>query len=266
LFLAIAVISYAKKFLPHELAEQRRHSGGSSEVDRRTVAAEFADAAERGGLRRRAVLGRAFGLGGGLFGLGLGVLAIGPLVRDPWKDSDGKDSLWHTGWKPERGEVVRLRVDTGEPERVVLLRPEDMNAGGMVTVYPFRESERDHPERLAAAVRRADSAVLVFRLRPDTSVTVRPGQEDHNVDDFYAYSKVCTHLGCPVSLYEQRDNRLLCPCHQSQFSLTDNARPVFGPATRPLPQLPLDLDDDGYFVARGDFGEAVGPAFWELGR
>jgi ubiquinol-cytochrome c reductase iron-sulfur subunit len=193
------------------------------------------------------------------------VLAIAPLVRDPWKDTGGADSLWHTGWLRAGGETVRLRVDTGEPERVVLLRPEDMHAGGMVTVFPFRESERDRPERLAAAVRRADSAVLVFRLRPDTPVTKRVGQEDFNHGDFYAYSKVCTHLGCPVSLYEQRDNRLLCPCHQSQFSLTDNARPIFGPATRPLPQLPLDVDEDGYFVARGDFVEAVGPAFWELG-
>jgi ubiquinol-cytochrome c reductase iron-sulfur subunit len=141
-----------------------------------------------------------------------------------------------------------------------------MHAGGLVTVFPFRESEMDQPERLAAALRRADSAVLVFRLRPGTEVTTRPGQEDFRYGDFYAYSKVCTHLGCPVSLYEQRDNRLLCPCHQSQFSLTENARPVFGPATRALPQLPLDVDEEGYFVARGDFVEAVGPAFWELGK
>ncbi len=265
LFLTFGVIGYAKKFLPHELAVQQRHSGSSSDVDRRTVAAEFADTGERSGLRRRTVLGRALGLGGGVFGMGIGVLAIAPLVRDPWKDTEGADSLWHTAWQSPRGEKVWLRVDTREPEEVVLLRPEDLHAGGLVTVFPFREEERDHPERLAAALRRADSAVLVFRLRPGTEVTTRPGQEDFNHEDFYAYSKVCTHLGCPVSLYQQRDNLLLCPCHQSQFSLTGNARPVFGPATRPLPQLPIDLDGDGFFVARGDFVEAVGPAFWELG-
>jgi ubiquinol-cytochrome c reductase iron-sulfur subunit len=265
LCLTFGIISYAKKFLPHELAVQQRHSGSSSEVDRATVAAEFADAGERSGLRRRGFLGKALGLGGGVFGLGIGVLAIGPLVRDPWKTTDGPDSLWHTGWQHKPDETVRLRVDTGEPAEIVLLRPEDMDAGGLVTVFPVRESERDDPERLAAAVRRADSAVLVFRLRPGTPVTRRAGQEDFNYGDFYAYSKVCTHLGCPVSLYEQRDNRLLCPCHQSQFSLTDNARPIFGPATRPLPQLPLDVDEEGYFVARGDFVEAVGPGFWELG-
>ena len=265
LCLMFGVIGYAKKFLPHELAVQQRHAGGSSEVDKRTVAAEFADAGERSGLRRRSVLAKALGLGGGVFGLGLGVLAIGPLVRDPWKNAEGPDSLWHTGWQQKPDEIVHLRVDTGEPEEIVLLRPEDLHAGGLVTVFPFRESERDHPERLAAAVRRADSAVLVFRLRPYTTVTKRAGQEDFNYGDFYAYSKVCTHLGCPVSLYEQRDHRLLCPCHQSQFSLTENARPIFGPATRPLPQLPLDVDEEGYFVARGDFVEAVGPGFWELG-
>jgi ubiquinol-cytochrome c reductase iron-sulfur subunit len=266
LCLMFGVIGYAKKFLPHELAVQQRHPGSSSEVDRRTVAAEFADAARRGGLRRRTVLGRALGLCGAVFGAGIGVLAIAPLVRDPWKNTGNADSLWHTAWQRTGGERVRLRIDTGEPGQVVLLRPEDMDAGGLVTVFPFREAERDHPERLAAAVRRADSAVLVFRLRPDTPVTKRAGQEEFNYGDFYAYSKVCTHLGCPVSLYEQRDNRLLCPCHQSQFSLTENARPVFGPATRPLPQLPLDVDEEGYFMARGDFTEAVGPAFWELGE
>ena len=77
----------------------------------------------------------------------------------------------------------------------------------------------------------------------------RPGQADFGYGEYVAYSKICTHAGCPVSLYEQETSRILCPCHQSQFLVTQGAKPVFGPATRPLPQLPLDVDDEGYFVA-----------------
>jgi ubiquinol-cytochrome c reductase iron-sulfur subunit len=78
-----------------------------------------------------------------------------------------------------------------------------------------------------------------------------------------AYSKLCTHLGCPVSLYEQQTHKLLCPCHQSQFLVTEAARPVFGPTARALPQLAIDLDADGYFIALGDFSEPVGAGYWE---
>jgi ubiquinol-cytochrome c reductase iron-sulfur subunit len=81
-------------------------------------------------------------------------------------------------------------------------------------------------------------------------------------ENFVAYSKICTHAGCPASLYEQQTNRLLCPCHQSQFLITDQARPVFGPATRRLPMLPLAIEE-GYLVAAADYKDAVGPSFWE---
>ena len=81
--------------------------------------------------------------------------------------------------------------------------------------------------------------------------------------NYVAFSKICTHAGCPASLYEQQTNRLLCPCHQSQFQITDNARPIFGPASRRLPALPLAVDDEGFFVASSDYRETVGPDFWE---
>ena len=81
--------------------------------------------------------------------------------------------------------------------------------------------------------------------------------------NYIAYSKICTHAGCPASLYEQQTNRLLCPCHQSQFQITDNARPIFGPATRRLPMLPLEVDEEGFFVAKSDFRVPIGPGFWE---
>ena len=92
---------------------------------------------------------------------------------------------------------------------------------------------------------------------------MRAGQEDFHYGDYYAFSKVCTHLGCPASLYEDQTNRLLCPCHQSQFQANEYARPIFGPATRALPQLPIAVDERGFFYARSDYIEPVGPAYWE---
>jgi ubiquinol-cytochrome c reductase iron-sulfur subunit len=115
----------------------------------------------------------------------------------------------------------------------------------------------------------ADSPTLLIHLRDQDA------QQAHKASDtdrrnkgamygnYVAYSKICTHAGCPASLYEQQTNRLLCPCHQSQFMITDNAKPIFGPATRRLPMLPLKLDDEGYFVAASDYRETIGPDFWE---
>jgi ubiquinol-cytochrome c reductase iron-sulfur subunit len=109
----------------------------------------------------------------------------------------------------------------------------------------------------------SDSPVMLFHLRPADHVRIRPGRQGWNYGQFFAFSKICTHVGCPVSLYEQQTNRILCPCHQSQFNLLDSCRPTFGPATRSLPQLPIELDDEGYFVAQSDFHEPIGPGFWE---
>jgi ubiquinol-cytochrome c reductase iron-sulfur subunit len=106
---------------------------------------------------------------------------------------------------------------------------------------------------------------MLIRLRPGTPVIQRPGQAEFHYGDFYAFSKVCTHLGCPTSLFEAQTNRILCPCHQSQFLATEYAKPIFGPATRPLPELPITVNDEGYLVATSDFHEAVGPGFWENG-
>jgi ubiquinol-cytochrome c reductase iron-sulfur subunit len=99
-------------------------------------------------------------------------------------------------------------------------------------------------------------------MRPD-ELAPADGRENWHVDGIVAYSKICTHAGCPVSLYEATTHHLLCPCHQATFDLADNGAVVFGPATRSLPQLPLAVDDDGVLVAQSDFTEAVGPSYWE---
>ena len=262
LALGIGVIAYAKRFLPAEVAVQERHDGPSDEVDRRTFAALVTEAGATSGIPRRKMITRAAGFGAGLMGLGLGVIGLGGFVKNPW--AEGNESpLLVTGWASPDGEKVYLRRDTGDPHKVVLARPEDMDAGSMETVFPFRRSEEDDEEALARGLRRADSPVMLIRLRPGTEVVQRKGQEGYNYGDYWAYSKVCTHLGCPTSLFEQQTNRILCPCHQSQFDATVYCKPIFGPATRALPQLPIDVDEEGYFYARHDFIEPIGPAFWE---
>ena len=191
------------------------------------------------------------------------------MIRNPWKGG-ATAALWVTPWAPENGATVYLRRDLGISSEEIIknnvevrVRPEDLDAGSIETVFPFRRSDMNDAEAMTASLHASDTPVMLIRLRPGTVVTQRKGQENFHYGDFYAYSKVCTHLGCPTSLFEAQTNRILCPCHQSQFLATEYAKPVFGPATRALPQLPITVDNEGYFVATGDFDEAVGPGFWE---
>lgn len=263
LAVGIAVIGYSKKFLPDETARQLRHDGPSSELDRQTFAAELVETGRTSGIPRRRLITRTAGAGIGVMSLGMLVLPLGGLIKNPWRDGN-KSPLLTTGWAPNTpDEKVYLRKDTGDPTEVVLVRPEDMDAGSMQTVFPFRETDRDHEEALVEALHRSDSPVMLIRLRPGTPTIHRKGFENYNYGDYWAFSKVCTHLGCPTSLFEQQTNRILCPCHQSQFDATNYGKPIFGPATRALPQLPLAVDEEGYFYARADFGEPVGPGYWE---
>lgn len=267
--LGIGILLYTKRFIPNEVAIQQRHDGdgeGSAEIDKKTIVAQLADAGNRSTIARRSLIKRSAALGGGALGLGLVALPVASFIRNPWTEPNPADTLWHTPWAPEHpGDAVYLRRYTGRSEEIVLLRPEDLDAGGMETVFPFHEADRHDPERLSAIFNRSDTPVMLIRLRPEDSsrVVKRQGQEDFNFGEYYAYSKICTHVGCPASLYEQRTNRILCPCHQSQFDALHYGKPIFGPATRALPQLPITVSADGYLVARSDFIEPVGPAFWE---
>jgi ubiquinol-cytochrome c reductase iron-sulfur subunit len=233
-------VLWAKLLIPEEEAVQERHGGRSDEVDRRTTAAVLVEGWEMTGIARRSLLQRTLGLSA----LALGALAIVPLgglIKKP------KGELFRTGWRDG------VRLMTGDRR---LVRPGDLEAGGIATVFPAT------PDGLSTQVV-ADSVVLLVRLRPGQHVSARSGQADFGWQDYLAYSKICTHAGCPASLYEQQTGRLLCPCHQSQFDLLQDAKPVFGPAARPLPKLAITVDDEGYFVAKQDFNEPIGPSFWE---
>ncbi|MGH2600317.1 MAG: cytochrome bc1 complex Rieske iron-sulfur subunit [Dehalococcoidia bacterium] len=252
LSLGAAVVIWSKKMLPHEIAVQDRHDGPSSDEERRLTAATLAQTGEDTGVARRPLLKGA--LLAGLAPLGLAtVVPLGALLKDPHADGD---PLLHTGFDPKLNDSqpVRLVHQEGTP-----IRPEDVSVGGQLTVFPGIPG--------GASNKYADSSTLLIHLRESDAEKARqsaiPMNEGAQWGNFVAYSKICTHVGCPASLYEQQSNKLLCPCHQSQFLITDNARPIFGPATRRLPQLPITVDEEGFFVAKSDYPEAIGPAFWE---
>lgn len=278
LAIGFGAVLYQKRFIPEEISIQDRHDGASSELDRKTAAANLTDALETSTIKRRKLIGLSLGIGLGAFGVGTLVAFIGGLIKNPWKPvvptAEGKKAvLWTSGWTPRyTGETIYLARATGLPGEspFVKMRPEDIDAGGMETVFPWRESDGDGTteessekiHKIALGVR---NPVMLIRIRPVDMprVVKRQGQESFNFGEFFAYTKVCSHLGCPSSLYEQQTSRILCPCHQSQFDALHFARPVFGPAARALAQLPITIDTDGYLVANGDYIEPVGPAFWE---
>ena len=151
-------------------------------------------------------------------------------------------SLEETKWTPGARVVDRL----GNPQR-----PDDIPLNGIKTVFPSGfEGE-------------ADSQTVVIKIEPEL-LDLPEGREDWAPDGCVAFSKICTHAGCPVGLYRAEARQLLCPCHQSTFDVTTGCTPVFGPAARPLPQLPMEVDEVGFLVAMGDFPEPVGPSFWNM--
>jgi ubiquinol-cytochrome c reductase iron-sulfur subunit len=250
------IVAWGKLLIPHEEAVHTRHDGFSDQVDRLTAAATLKDGLDMTGLARRSLIKRSLGLAGGAFGV-MAIVPLGGLLKNPdsneVKNTPG--SLFHTQWKAG----VRLVNSAGIP-----VRPEDLHPGGLETVFPG----------VQGGLTSSDGPVMLIRMYPDVVRVPRKGQEDYTWPRdangksilngaYFAFSKICTHLGCPTSLYEQEDNRILCPCHQSQFDVARDAKPIFGPATRSLPLLNIDVDNEGYFVAKGDFREPIGPAFWE---
>ena len=278
LAIGVGAVLYQKRFIPEEISIQQRHDGQSSEFDRRTAAANLVGAFEDSTIKRRKLIGMSLGIGLGAFGLGTLVAGLGGIIKNPWKPvvptANGlKAVLWTSDWTPRfNGETIFLGRATGRPGEspFVKIRPEDLDAGGMETVFPWREEDGDGTtveshERLTHISMGVRNPVMLIRIKPVDMPRVikRQGQESFNFGELFAYTKVCSHLGCPSSLYEQQTYRILCPCHQSQFDALHFARPIFGPAARALAQLPITIDKDGYLVANGDYIEPVGPAFWE---
>jgi ubiquinol-cytochrome c reductase iron-sulfur subunit len=261
LFLGFAIITWAKKLLPDEVSVQERHDGGSPHDEQQLTGSTIVNMVDETGIARRPLLIAALLLPAAGLAVAAATPLVGALIKDPNKDG----LLTRTGWSPAAngGKKVRLTRADGTP-----IRPEEVSVGGQMTVFPGIPG--------GATNKYADSPTLLIHLRQEDADALRrsiansqahPDQSQHPVvagmwESFVAYSKICTHAGCPASLYEQQTNRLLCPCHQSQFSILDQAVPVFGPAHRKLPMLPLEVED-GVLVAKSDYLEPVGPTYWE---
>jgi ubiquinol-cytochrome c reductase iron-sulfur subunit len=258
LLIGVGAIQWAKKLMAdHEIIEYR-HPAASPKADQEEALAAFQIGAEESGFGRRSMIRNS--LLGALAALGLPAIVflrdLGPLPGN---------APAHTVWK--RG--VRVVNDvSGAP-----IKPEEMEIGQLVNAEPSLffptvgedgevEEAQYHGTELLNA--KAKAAVILVRMHPD-DITPDPEKENWGIDGILCYSKICTHVGCPISLWEQQTHQLLCPCHQSTFDLADNGKVLFGPAARALPQLPLGLDGEGYLIAMSDFREPVGPSYWERG-
>lgn len=229
--MGFGLVTWARRILPHDEEFEDRETLPTTDEERH----QFHDTLERDDvIGRRPLLVRMLVAAGGALGLAA-LFPIRSLGPDPG------DTLERTSWEGGR------RLVTAEG---VAVRATDVPLDGLVTVFPDGD------------VGSADGQAVLIRVRPGL-MDPRPGREDWSPEGLIAYSKVCTHAGCPVGLYQADIHQLLCPCHQSAFDVLRAARPTFGPAARPLPQLPLRIDDDGFVVARGDFSEPVGPAWWD---
>ncbi|MEJ7633352.1 Rieske 2Fe-2S domain-containing protein [Aeromicrobium sp.] len=254
LLMGVGIIQWAKKLMgDHEMVEMR-HPSASPAEDRAAVLDDLNAGISESGFGRRPMIRNS--LLGAMGALGLPAIV---LLRDLGPLPHGqRDTVWKKG--------MRVVNDvSGTP-----IKPSDLEVGQLVNAEPAIMYETDaegehvlHGTELLQA--KSKAAVIVVRMRPE-DVTASKGRENWGIDGILCYSKICTHVGCPISLYEQQTHHVLCPCHQSTFDLADNGRVTFGPAHRPLPQLPLALDSEGYIVAVSDFPDIVAPSYPELAR
>jgi len=226
-----------------EVADERHPIEAPPEVKAK-VMADFKDGAKESALGRRKLIRNTM----------FGALALFPLsgvvlLRDlgPLPGTKLRHTLWSKG-------KLLVNMNTNEP-----LRASDVAVGSLTFAKP--EGLEEHDENFQTEI--AKAALMIVRIQPDN---IKDKQElEWSHEGIVAYSKICTHVGCPISLYEQQTHHVLCPCHQSTFDLSDGGRVIFGPAGHALPQLRIGVNEEGYLEALGDFAEPVGPAFWERG-
>ncbi len=248
LLLGVGTVIWVRHLMPNVELTEQRHPMRSEPADRAAFKQTFTEGAEASQFVKRPLVRRSL--------IAATVpLALAPLflLRDlgPLPALSLDRTVWRKG--------LRLIVyGTGRP----ITAAEFSSPGSIISVGP--EGYLDNDNDMAKA------AVIIIKFRPGqlrftTANHAVPDKvvENWTIDNIVAYSKICTHLGCPAALYEQTTHHILCPCHQSTFDATQGAKVIFGPATRPLPQLPIGVDSDGFLVATGPFHEPVGPSFWE---
>lgn len=246
--IGLGAVHWAKTLMPDVESVEERHSLRSEEEFRRGVVDVLEDGAQAAQLNRRPLLKYSLVGALGVFAVPLVVQLVGSLGPMPGTD------LNHTLWsKKLNGRNRRLMRD---PDGTAI-RLTDVTLGSVFHVLPEGVNDTSHPLN-----EKVKASVILIRL--DESKIQSQKQRDWGIDGVVAYSKICTHVGCPVGLYEQQTHHLLCPCHQSTFDLTEDCKVIFGPAKRALPQLPIVVDDEGYLTTTdGGFREPVGPSFWE---
>jgi ubiquinol-cytochrome c reductase iron-sulfur subunit len=242
--LGAGAIHWARRLMTDEEIVQERHPLRSDDESREQAIAAFQQGAEESGFAKRPLIRRSL-----LTAMGVLPFAGIWMLRDLGPQPG--TVLRHTAWK--RGSRI-INQNTNQP-----LRPEDLTVGSLLSANPagLDPNSDDYDDQLAKA------AIMVVRLEPSDIISTR--ERDWGYEGIVAFSKICTHVGCPLGLYEQQSHHMLCPCHQSTFDLSDGGKVIFGPAARSLPQLAITVDDEGYLVARGDFSQPVGPSFWERG-
>lgn len=239
--LALALVAWSRGLMPPIEIAEPLESGASEERDRESAVAAY----ERG---ERLIVDRhgwLVGLGATVAGM-LGIALLFPLR------SLGRTSPYGvvgtSSWDAGQG----LVLEDGRPVTLDLLA-----IGSAVTAFPSGETAP------ADEVAMAYDMLMVVRVDP-AELNLPPGRADWAPRGVLAYSKLCTHAGCPVALYRAASHQLFCPCHQSTFDVLTGATVVFGPAARALPQLPLRVDGQGRVYAAGKFSGPVGPDVWEF--
>jgi len=240
-FIGLGAIHWAKTLMPDHEVVMQRHEFRSPEEDRKDFVDTVKEGAANSGLGRRSLIKRSLGAA-------LGLSAISPilLLRDlgPLPGPEQKMTNWKSG--------TYLVTDPGDRR----IKASDLEVGSVAQVMPEFANPKDrHLDDIAK------DALLLIRLRP-SEFNLEPDRLAMTHEGIIAFSKICSHMGCAVALYEQTTKHLLCPCHQSTFDVTRAAKVIFGPAARPLPQLDITVDSEGYLIARKPFSEPVGPSFW----
>ena len=241
-FIGMGAIHWAKTLMPDTEVVAQRHEFRSPDSDRKEFVETVKSGAAASGLGRRSLIKKSLGAA-----LGLSALSPLLLLRDlgPLPKKEFEKTTWKSG--------TYLVTDPGNRR----IKASDLEVGAVAQVLP----EIEDPEHRKLSDIGKD-AVLLIRLRP-TEFNLEPAKLAMTHDGIIAFSKICSHMGCAVALYEQQTKHLLCPCHQSTFDVTRAAKVIFGPAARPLPQLNITVDGEGYLIAREPFSEPVGPSFWE---
>nr|WP_300148694.1 Rieske 2Fe-2S domain-containing protein [Propionicimonas sp.] len=249
LLIGVAAIQWARLLMSDEEIVGDRHGAASPPEARERALTDLETGIEASGIRRRKLLGS--GMAGAL-GLMVVPAVVSLADMGPWPTAELRaqtieKTIWAEG-------IQLVNAVNHRP-----LKASELELGQLVNAEPATLAEL---EGAAYQQAKAKAAIIVVRMDPN-SIRVPESRRDWQVDGILCYSKICTHVGCPISLWEQQTHHLLCPCHQSTFDLGNSGVVVFGPAARSLPQLPITTDAQGYLVARSDFTVPVGPSFFE---